>query len=120
MADGTHTVASLVGLVDAQRGRGEADSEVVARWLDDGVTPDGAYGRSWGGRGVHGFDLRFCSPKSVSLVHALHIEGVVAKVIADAHTTALSEEIEYLAAQACYMRVHNPHTGETTYSVRPD
>ena len=37
---------------------------------------------------------------------------MVAKAIADAHTTALAEAMEYLAAHAGYTRVHNPHTGE--------
>jgi hypothetical protein len=107
-----HTVATLVGLTDAQRTGGDADSESVARWLDDGVTPNGAHGRAFGERGVHGFDLTFCAPKSVSLVRALRTDDVVAKAIADAHTAALSEAMEYLAAHAGYTRVHNPHTGE--------
>jgi conjugative relaxase-like TrwC/TraI family protein len=59
---------------------------------------------------VHGFDLTFCAPKSVSLVRALRTDGVLAKAIADAHTTALSEAMKYLAAHAGYTRVHNPHT----------
>ena len=85
---------------------------MVARWLDDGVAPNGARGRAFGERGVHGFDLTFCAPKSVSLVRALRTDDVVAKAIADAHTTALSEAMEYLAAHAGYTRVHNPRTGE--------
>ena len=56
--------------------------------------------------------MTFCAPKSVSLVRALRTDDVVAKAIADAHTTALSEAMEYLAAHAGYTRVHNPHTGE--------
>lgn len=84
----------------------------MARWLDDGVTPNGAHGRAFGERGVHGFDLTFCAPKSVSLVRVLRTDDVVAKAIADAHTTALSEAMEYLAAHAGYTRVHNPHSGE--------
>jgi TrwC relaxase len=59
---------------------------------------------------VHGFDLTFCAPKSVSLVRALRTDDVVAKAIADGHTTALSEAMKYLAAHAGYTRVHNPHT----------
>ena len=102
----------LVGLTDVQRAGGDADAEVVARWLDDGITPNGAHGRAFGQRGVHGFDLTFCAPKSVSLVRALRTDDVVAKAIADAHTTALSEAMEYLAAHAGYTRVHNPLTGE--------
>ena len=61
---------------------------------------------------MHGFDLTFCAPKSVSLVRALRTDDVVAKAIADAHTTALAEAMEYLAAHAGYTRVHNPRTGE--------
>ena len=112
LAGDTRTVAALVGLTDAQRVGGDADSELVARWLDDGVTPNGAHGRAFGERGVHGFDLTFCAPKSVSLVRALRTDDVVAKAIADAHTTALSEAMEYLAVHAGCTRVHNPRTGE--------
>ena len=112
LAGDTHTTARLVGLTDPQRRGGTADAEVVARWLDDGIAPSGAHGRAFGERGVHGFDLTFCAPKSVSLVRALRTDDVVAKAIADAHTTALAEAMEYLAAHAGYTRVHNPHTGE--------
>ena len=59
---------------------------------------------------MHGFDLTFCAPKSVSLVRALRTDDVVPKAIADGHTTALSEAMKYLAAHAGYTRVHNPHT----------
>ena len=91
----------------------EADAEQVARWLDDGIAPNGAQGRAFGQRGVHGFDLTFCAPKSVSLVRALRgDDDVLAKAIADAHTTAMAEAMEYLAAHAGYTRIHNPHTGE--------
>jgi conjugative relaxase-like TrwC/TraI family protein len=112
LAGDTHTTATLVGLTDAQRAGGGADAAVVARWLDEGVTPNGSHGRAFGERGVHGFDLTFCAPKSVSLVRALRTDDVVAKAIADAHTTALSEAMEYLAAHAGYTRVHNARTGE--------
>ncbi|WP_237166734.1 MobF family relaxase [Mycolicibacterium hippocampi] len=112
LAGDTHTTARLVGLTDHERAGGEADPEVVARWLDDGVGPSGARGRTFGVRGVHGFDLTFCAPKSVSLVRALKIDDVIAKAIADAHTTALAEAMEYLSAHAGYTRVHNPVTGE--------
>jgi conjugative relaxase-like TrwC/TraI family protein len=108
----TQTTAKMVGLSDVQRVGGEADAEVVARWLDDGVAPNGARGRVSGERSVHGFDLMFAAPKSVSLVRALRADDVVSKAIADAHTTAQSEAMEYLVAHAGYTRVHNPHTGE--------
>ncbi len=112
LAGDTHTAARLVGLTDVQRAGGEADAELVARWLDDGIAPNGTHGRAFGERGGHGFDLTFCAPKSVSLVRALRADDVVAKAIADAHTTALAGAMEYLAAHAGYTRVHNPRTGE--------
>lgn len=111
-AGDTHTAALLVGLTDLQRAGGEADSAVVARWLDDGVAPNSACGRAFGTRGVHGFDLTFASPKSVSLLRALRADDVVQKAIAAAHSTALAEAMEYLAAHAGYTRVHNSVTGE--------
>jgi conjugative relaxase-like TrwC/TraI family protein len=113
LAGDTHTVATLVGLTDAQRAGGVADVERVARWLDDGVTPNGAHGRAFGQRGVHGFDLTFCAPKSVSLVRALRgDDDVLSKAIADAHANAIAEAMEYLSAHAGYTRVHNPRTGK--------
>lgn len=111
-AGDTHTAARLVGLTDVQRAGGEADSAAVTRWLDDGVAPNGARGRSFGSRGVHGFDLTFAAPKSVSLLRALRADDVVQKAIAAAHSTALAEAMEYLAAHAGYTRVHNSVTGE--------
>jgi conjugative relaxase-like TrwC/TraI family protein len=112
LAGDAHAAARHVGLSDRERAGGEADADVVARWLDDGVAPSGARGRALGARGVHGFDLTFCAPKSVSLVRALKTDGVIAKAIAGAHTTALAEAMEYLSAHAGYTRVHNPATGE--------
>jgi conjugative relaxase-like TrwC/TraI family protein len=44
------------------------------------------------------------------VIRALKADDVVAKGIADAHATALSEAMEYLAAHAGYTRVHNPIT----------
>ncbi|MDM4141917.1 MULTISPECIES: MobF family relaxase [Mycobacterium] len=108
----THTVTGLVGLSDAQRAGGEADAEVVARWLDEGIAPNGGRGRSFGQRGVHGFDLTFCAHKSVSLLRALRADDVVSKAIADAHTSALAEALAYLSVHASYTRIHNPRTGE--------
>jgi conjugative relaxase-like TrwC/TraI family protein len=112
LAGDTRSTAALVGLTDAQRAGGEVGAELVARWIDDGIAPNGAQGRALGERGVHGFDLTFCAPKSVSLVRALRADDVVTKAIADAHTTALAEAMEYLSAHAGYTRIHNPRTGE--------
>jgi len=120
LAGDTHTVARLVGLTDAQRAGGEADSQQVARWLDDGMAPNGARGRAFGPRGVHGFDLTFCAPKSVSLVRALRgDDDVLAKAITDAHGAATAEAMEYLASHAGYTRIHNWGTGEKDLARLP-
>ncbi|OBK95344.1 AAA family ATPase [Mycobacterium asiaticum] len=111
-AGDTHAVAKLVGLTDIERAGGTADPDVVQRWLDDGETPNGACGRAFGNRGVHGFDLTFCAPKSVSLIRAIRAGDVADKAITAAHATSISEAMEYLAAHAGYTRVHNPATGE--------
>ena len=110
--DDGHAAARLVGLSDTQRAGGEADAGVVARWLDDGVAPNGAHGRALGAHGVHGYDLTFAAPKSVSLIRVLEADDVAAKGMADAHATALAEAMQYLAAHAGYTRVHNPVTGQ--------
>jgi conjugative relaxase-like TrwC/TraI family protein len=112
VAGDTRAAAGLVGLSDVARAGGTADAAVVARWLDDGVAPNEARGRGLGARGVHGFDLTFAAPKSVSLLRALRADEVVAKGIAAAHTAALAEAMEYLTAHAGYTRAHNPVTGE--------
>lgn len=104
--------AQLVGLSGAQRAGGEADPDVVARWLDDGVAPNAARGRAIGRRAVHGFDLTFSAPKTVSLIRAVRGDDVIDKAVTDAHTRALAEAMEYLAQHAGYTRVHNPQTGE--------
>src|ERR1700739_4571565 len=67
----TKTAAELVGLSDADRAGGQANRDAVARWLDDGIAPNGARGRAFSDRDNHGFDLTFCAPKSVSVLRGL-------------------------------------------------
>lgn len=104
--------AELVGLSDLGRAGGQAETDVVERWLVGGQSPNGASGRGFRNGSVHGFDLTFCAPKSVSLIRAIRADDVTDKAIADAHATAISEAMEYLAVHAGYTRVHNPATGE--------
>ena len=59
---------------------------------------------------MHGFDLTFSAPKSVSLIRAL-TDDVAEKVLAAAHTSAVRAAMEYLHRHAGYTRVHNPITG---------
>ena len=97
-AGDANAAAGMVGLTDGERAGGDADPEVVARWLDEGCAPSGECGRSHGKRGVHGFDLTFCAPKSVSLVRAFG-DDVTQKAVGSAHQVAITEALEYLADQ---------------------
>lgn len=102
--------AELVGLTRVEAAGGAADLDVVTRWLDDGMAPSGEVGRALRTGSVHGFDLTFCAPKSVSLIRARG-DDVAIKAVADAHAHAMREAMTYLGAHAGYTRVHNPHTG---------
>jgi conjugative relaxase-like TrwC/TraI family protein len=100
------------GLTGAGRDGENADLDAVTRWLDGGESPCGASGRAFGQRAsVHGYDLTFCAPKSVSLLRGLG-DDVTGKAVADAHAFAITEAMEYLAEHGGYTRVHNPRTGE--------
>ena len=112
------TVAEAVGLGASERAGGDADPDVVARWLDSGVAPNGECGRAHSAGGVHGFDLTFCAPKSVSLVRVFG-NDVADKAVTAAHQTAIAEALEYLTAHAGYTRVHNPVTGEKDLQKLP-
>ncbi len=104
-------VAELTGLsADALAG-GFADGAEVTRWLDDGIAPNEASGRAFTKESVHGFDLMFAAPKSVSLMRALH-DDLNEKIIGEAHLKAVSAAMEYLHQHAGYTRVHNPLTGK--------
>jgi conjugative relaxase-like TrwC/TraI family protein len=115
----TATAAKLVGLGDAERAGAEADTDVAARWLDDGKGPNGASGRALTTGSVHGFDLTFSAPKSVSLARGVAGGDVVDKAVAQAHSTAVREPMEYLAQHAGYTRVHNAATGSKDLARLP-
>jgi conjugative relaxase-like TrwC/TraI family protein len=107
--DAARTVA-LVGLDGRAVDGGAADPDVAARWLDDGIAPNGAAGRGFSKGSVHGFDLTFAAPKSVSLLRAL-TDGIGEKVMQAAHVRAVKAAMTYLHQHAGYTRVHNPLTG---------
>ena len=104
-----NAVGEATGLDGAALDGGFADTEVAARWLDDGVTPSGDAGRAFGTNGVHGFDLMFAAPKSVSLLRSL-TDDVSEKVMQNAHVKAVEAAMTYLHEHAGYTRVHNPLT----------
>jgi conjugative relaxase-like TrwC/TraI family protein len=103
-------VGAATGLDGAALDGGFADTATAATWLDDGVTPNGAQGRTFTSTSVHGFDLVFAAPKSVSLLRAL-TDDVGEKVMQAAHNRAVTAAMEYLHQHAGYTRVHNPLTG---------
>jgi hypothetical protein len=109
------TVGELTGLDGAALAGGFADTDVAARWLDDGIAPNGAGGRVFTKESVHGFDLTFAAPKSVSLLRALApLHGpadVTEKTLQNAHQKAVEAAMTYLHQHAGYTRVHNPRTG---------
>jgi conjugative relaxase-like TrwC/TraI family protein len=104
-------VAELTGLGEAAVAGGFADGDMVTSWLDDGISPAGLQGRAFTKASVHGFDLTFAAPKSVSLVRAL-TSDINEKVVAEAHLRAVKAALNYLHEHAGYTRVHNPLTGK--------
>ena len=104
-------VGEATGLDGSALDGGFADTEDAARWLDDGATPNGEMGRAFGDKGVHGFDLMFAAPKSVSLLRSL-TDDVGEKVMQNAHVKALEAAMAYLHQHVGYTRVHNPITGK--------
>jgi conjugative relaxase-like TrwC/TraI family protein len=103
-------IAAATGLGGAALDGGDADTEAARVWLDDGRAPNGVAGREFTDKSVHGFDLTFSAPKSVSLIRAL-TDDIAEKVLASAHTRAVYVAMEYLHRHAGYTRVHNSITG---------
>jgi conjugative relaxase-like TrwC/TraI family protein len=110
IAGDTTKVAAFAGLTPTQRDGGYADTATAAAWLDDGTAPNGATGRAFTNTSVHGFDLTFAAPKSVSLFRAL-TDDIGEKIMAEAHLKAIKAAMAYLTNHAGYTRVHNPITG---------
>ena len=95
-------VGELTGLDAAALHGGFVDTAVAARWLDDGIAPNGASGRAFAKESVHGFDLTFAAPKSVSLLRAL-TDDIGEKTMAVAHQTGIDAAMD-LPARA--RRIH--------------
>jgi conjugative relaxase-like TrwC/TraI family protein len=110
IAGDTDRTVELVGLDGRAADGGTADPDVAQRWLDDGIAPNSQAGRAFTKGSVHGFDLTFAAPKSVSLLRAL-TDGIGEKVMQAAHQRAISAAMTYLHQHAGYTRVHNPLSG---------
>src|SRR5699024_4371611 len=74
-------------------------------------------GRRPGSSGVPGFDLTFCAPKSVSLVWGFG-DVEAKKRVDDAHSTAVSVALSYLAEHAGYTRKASDHDPEEMIIAR--
>jgi conjugative relaxase-like TrwC/TraI family protein len=110
IAGDLEAAAGWCGLDAAALAGGAVDTAVATAWLDDGIAPNGQRPRAFTATSVHGFDLNFAAPKSVSLVRAL-TDPVAEKVLAAAHEKAIAAAMAYLHEHAGYTRVHNPITG---------
>ena len=103
-------IGQRTGLTEAALDGAEADTDDARIWLDDGQAPNGAEGRAFTEKSVHGFDLTFAAPKSVSLIRAL-TDDIAEKVLATAHSRAVRASMHYLQQHAGYTRIYNPITG---------
>jgi TrwC relaxase len=86
---------ALVGLDGRAADGGTVDPDEVQRWLDEGIAPNGVAGRGFIKGSVHGFDLTFAAPKSVSLLRAL-TDDIGEKVMQAAHQRAITAAMTYL------------------------
>lgn len=108
------TVEGIVGVTDGVT----ASNDAVDKWMQEGVAPSGATGQKIpealsGKRApVHGFDLTFCAPKSISIMRGCATGSDEADVLRRAHDTAVRSAMEYLAEHAGYSRVPNKKTGK--------
>ncbi|MET3944628.1 MobF family relaxase [Corynebacterium mucifaciens] len=77
----------------------------VRGWFNKAVAPSGVkLGRAPGVRGVPGFDLTFCAPKSVSIIWGLSQDAAVRRAVDVAHARAVESALGYLAEHAGYTR----------------
>lgn len=84
--------------------------ETVQKWFNRALAPSGhKLGRRPGERGVPGFDLTFCAPKSVSLVWGLSESEVIREAVDRAHAQAVSHALAYLSEHAGYTRRASDH-----------
>ena len=103
-------VGELTGLSAGGVRGGFADTATAADWLDDGRAPNGLRGRAFRADAVHGFDLTFAAPKSVSLVRGLGNE-VAGKTVVAAHLKAVEAAMAYLCDHAGYTRIYRGSRG---------
>ncbi len=134
-------VSGLVGVSVENLDGGTVDPEVVARWCDDGVAPNGLAGRAFNDapdrvhehglplvdkdgnevqsrQSVHAFDCTIAAPKSASLVRAL-TDPTTEKIFGAAHKTAAQAAFDYMGEHGGYTRVYNKLTGKAQLQKLP-
>lgn len=83
----------------------ELGGEVVQKWFNQALAPSGtSLGRRPGSRGVPGFDLTLCAPKSVSLVWGMSRSDETREAVDQAHARAVNVALAYLSEHAGYTR----------------
>lgn len=90
-----------------------ASGKTVDDWFNKAVAPSGErLGKALGDKGVPGFDLTFCAPKSVSLLWAMGTDSDVRDIVDEAHQAAVSQALDYLSEHAGYTRKQDPSVSQ--------
>lgn len=85
------------------------EGDAVRNWFNNAVAPSGeSLGRAPGSRGVPGYDLTFCAPKSASVLWGLVEDESVRAAVDAAHENAVARGLEYLQSHAGYTRKSDP------------
>lgn len=101
-------VAEVSAFLGAENGT-VVSGKTVENWFNKAVAPSGVkLGKALGDKGVPGFDLTFCAPKSVSLLWGMGADSSVRSIIDEAHQAAVSQALDYLSEHAGYTRKQDP------------
>ena len=93
-------VAEVSAFLGAENGA-VVSGKTVEDWFNKAVAPSGVkLGKALGDKGVPGFDLTFCAPKSVSLLWGMGVDSSVRSIVDEAHQAAVSQALDYLS-EAC-------------------
>lgn len=81
----------------------------VSRWFYHGEAPGGErLGRAPGSRGLPGYDVTLCAPKSVSVLWGLSDDARVRAAVDTAHEKAVVTALRYVELHAGYTRRADP------------
>ncbi|WP_246817371.1 MobF family relaxase, partial [Corynebacterium sp. HMSC071B10] len=101
-------VAEVSAFLGAENGA-VVSGKTVENWFNKAVAPSGVkLGKALGDKGVPGFDLTFCAPKSVSLLWAMGDDSDVRGIVDEAHQAAVNQALDYLSEHAGYTRKQDP------------